>query len=582
MAKSSLLIFLILLGLLGSLSPMVSIYPYKIVVLLAGSLVLFYALSLISSKHMDYKLIQLTPLSILFILFLSWSALGYLYSADPEKSLYLTIQSLGAMLLYLGLILHIQRESQIETVLKILLCFGGVLALLGILQQFSFPFLKNPIHATNNSTSLFVHKNVFAGYLVSLIPLSCLVYLSSFSKIWKYIAGISFILFLTALGFSGSRGGQFVVMISLPAIMGYLILNKDLKRTMLLAQGIVVSIILHLVIESIAKKLELQINESGYMSLVNHLKEGSGAQWFNRILFWQGAWEIFKDHWLIGSGPISFALLFPKYLLNFNPIIKNQFLTSGAPPHAHNLFLQTASDSGLIGIGLMLTFLTIFYIRACKLFRVSSFEIRSTVFFFAIAVTCFLVHHMAEYNWPYPMFIYHFTFFIFVIDFTYRKQFDFKKINRPKTIAFILPTLGIIVIFFTLVSYTQYYKFHSILSERFPSGTNLQKLTSLIERAKQSCPRCDRPYIKIAMKLLATYRVNSEKKLLLLAKDELLEGRKLNPYNPHYMGYLGQVFAIEGDYGRGLSLLKEALRFNQTHHIAKLGLSAVELQRLDR
>ena len=48
------------------------------------------------------------------------------------------------------------------------------------------------------------------------------------------------------------------------------------------------------------------------------------------------------------------------------------------------------------------------------------------------------------------------------------------------------------------------------------------------------------------------------------------------------MGYLGQVFAIEGDYGRALHLLKEALRFNQTHHIAKLGLSAVELQRLDR
>ena len=189
---------------------------------------------------------------------------------------------------------------------------------------------------------------------------------------------------------------------------------------------------------------------------------------------------------------------------------------------------------------------------------------------------------MAEYNWPNPMFIYHFTFFVFAIDFTYRKQFDFKKINRQKTIAFILPTLGIIVIFFTLVSCTQYYKFHSILDERFPSGTNLQKLTSLIERAKQSCPRCDKPYMKMAMKLLATYRVNSEKKLLLLAKDELLEGRKLNPYNPHYMGYLGQVFAIEGDYGRGLRLLKEALRFNQTHHIAKLELSAVELQRLDR
>ena len=110
MVKFSLLIFLILLGLLGSLSPIVPISSHKIVVLLAGSLLLFYVLSLVSSKHKDSKLTQLTPLSILFLLFLSWSALGYLYSADPERSLYLTIQSLGAILMYLGLILHIQKE----------------------------------------------------------------------------------------------------------------------------------------------------------------------------------------------------------------------------------------------------------------------------------------------------------------------------------------------------------------------------------------------------------------------------------------------------------------------------------------
>ena len=235
MVKFSLLIFLILLGLLGSLSPIVPISPHKIVVLLAGSLLLFYVLSLVSSKHKDSKLTQLTPLSILFLLFLSWSALGYLYSADPERSLYLTIQSLGAILMYLGLILHIQKESQIETILKTLLCFGGVLALVGILQQFPLPVLKNPIaHTYNNSTSLFAHKNIFSGYLISLIPLSCLVYLSSFSKVWKYIAGTIFILFLIALGFSGSRGGQLVAIFSLSTIMGYLIFNKDRNSIILL------------------------------------------------------------------------------------------------------------------------------------------------------------------------------------------------------------------------------------------------------------------------------------------------------------------------------------------------------------
>ena len=121
---------------------------------------------------------------------------------------------------------------------------------------------------------------------------------------------------------------------------------------------------------------------------------------------------------------------------------------------------------------------------------------------------------------------------------------------------------------------------------RSSSNMNLQEFTSRIVSAKQSCPRCDRPYMEMGLNLLAAYRVNSEKKLLLLAKDELLEGRKLNPYNPYYMGYLGQVFVIEGDYGRALSILKEAFKFNQTHHVPirnmMMGLSAVERQRLDR
>ena len=322
------------------------------------------------------------------------------------------------------------------------------------------------------------------------------------------------------------------------------------------------------------------------------IKVGKGQQWVSRVLYWQGAWEIFKDHWLIGSGPNSFHLLFPKYWIDVIPVINKPIYLSGIPPHAHNLFAQTASDSGLIGIGLMLAFLTIFYMRAYKIFRFSSLENRSTIFFFTIAVTIFLVHHMAEYNWPGPMFIYHFTFFLFTIDFIYRKQFDSKKINQPKRATFILPTFGTIVIFFTLISCNQYYKFHSTISKSVPTNMNLQKFISLIEQAKQTCPQCDKPYMKMGINLLFRYKTDlvmfgkPDKKLLLRAKDELLEGRKLNPYSPYYMGHLAQIFAIEGNYSKALHLLKEALKFSRTHHIPNMmkrfGFSAVDLQRMDR
>ena len=580
MVKASLFFFLILLGFFGSWSPLISVPVYKIIVLTAGSALLFYIASLARWKHVDQKLIRLTPLSTLFLLFLFWSALGYLYSADPEKSLLLTVQSLSAILVYLGLTLHIQKESQTETILQTLLSFGGVIAFIGIIQQFPLSFLDNPISDNNNSTSLFIHRNVFAGYLVFLIPLSCLIYLSNFSKLWKGIAGISFVLCLTALMFSGSRGGQLVAILELLVIMGYLIFNTERKEAMNLVKGVAVSVALYLMIDLIVKDLGVQPSRTSILGLTT----GAGAwgQAFNRILFWQGAWEILKDHWLIGSGPLSFAVLFPKYFLAVTPIInRGSYYAGGAPPHAHNLFAQTASDSGLIGIGLMLAFLAIFYFRVCQLFLHSSLKTRSTVFFLTLAVTSFLFHHMVEYNWPGSMFIFNFTIFIFLIDFIKRKHFSFEKVSPPGRIFYVVPVAGIFVFFLTVASSIQYYKYYSAV-ESFSKGGSMHELVSLAAQAKQICPRCDRPYLRLAEDLLSRYKVNPDEKFIRLAKNELLKGRKLNPYNPQFDGYLAQILAIQGDYSQALRLFKEALKFNRTHNIAKLGLSPTQLRRMDQ
>ena len=583
MVKASLFFFLILLGFFGSGNALIPFPVYKLIVLTAGSALLFYIVSLARWKHVDQKLIRLTPLSTLFLLFLFWSALGYLYSATPEKSLLLTVQSLSAILVYLGLTLHIQKESQTETILQTLLSFGGVIAFIGIIQQFPLSFLDNPISLNNNSTSLFVHKNVFAGYLVFLIPLSCLIYLSNFSKLWKGIAGISFVLCLTALIFSGSRGGQLVAILELLVIMGYLIFNTERKEAMNLVIGIVVSVTLYLIITTATDScvlLDCRRHTLYEMTAMNYYDTGAWGQSLNRILFWQGAWEIFKDHWLIGSGPLSFAMLFPKYYITVTPIINSQTLVSGAPPHAHNLFAQIASDSGLIGIGLMLAFLAIFYFRVCQLFLHSSLKTQSTVFFLTLAVTSFLVHHMIEYNWLGSMFIFNFTIFIFLIDFIKRKHFSFEKVSPPGRIFYVVPVAGIFVFFLTVASSIQLYKYQSAV-ESFSKSGSMHELMSLAAQAKQICPRCDRPYLLLAELFLTRYNVNHDELFIRLAKNELLKGRKLNPYDPYFNAYLGQVLAIQGDYNQALRLFKEALKFNRTHKF-KLGFSPTQLRRMDQ
>ena len=109
----------------------------------------------------------------------------------------------------------------------------------------------------------------------------------------------------------------------------------------------------------------------------------------------------------------------------------------------------------------------------------------------------------------------------------------------------------------------------------------MHELVSLAEQAKQICPRCDRPYLRLAEDLLSRYKVNPDEKFIRLAKNELLKGRELNPYNPHFDGYLGQVLAIQGDYNQALRLFKEALKFNRTHKF-KLGFSPTQLRRMDQ
>ena len=580
MTKFSLFLFLTLLGLLGSWTPLNSIPAFKNVVLLAGSVLLFFITCLGKLKHTGSKLLKLTPLSLYFLLFLLWSALGFLYSADPEKSLWMTIQSLSAIVLYLGLTLYIEEKNQLENIFRVLLVIGGIIALIGIIQQFPIPLLDNPISRDNNSTSLFAHRNVFSGYLVLLMPLSCLGYFSDSTKLWKYVAGISLILILTAVGFSGSRGGQLVAIFELVAIFGYQILKKNYKATMPLLQGIIISMVLYSIIDLIVKDFDVTPNRTSLPDLITGVE--AWGQSLNRVLFWQGALEIFKEHWLIGSGPLSFAILFPKYYIHVTPILNGQTLSSGIPPHAHNLFLQTASDSGLIGIGLLLTFLTFFYLRTYKLFINSDLKIQPTIFYIALAVTSFLLHGLVEYNWPSSMFIYHFTIFIFTISFIEKNKFPQEVINASTGFINNAPALGTLFVFLTLIPTIQFYKYENFHNKSLFKEINFAEFQSLMMQAKQICPRCDRTHMKIAKKLLTRHRANPDNNILNAAKNELIEGRKLNPYNPHYMGYLGQILAIQGDYDQALELIKEAAKYNRTHHITKLGLSRVQLLGIDR
>jgi len=179
------------------------------------------------------------------------------------------------------------------------------------------------------------------------------------------------------------------------------------------------------------------------------------------------------------------------------------------------------------------------------------------------------------------MFIFNFTIFIFLIDLIQRKHFPFEKVSPPGRFFYVLPAAGIFIFFLTVASSIQYYNYHSTV-DNFYKSENMHELVSLTAQANKICPRCYKPYLRLAEDLLSRYKVNPDEKFIRLAKNELLKGRKLNPYDPRFDGYLSQILAIQGNYKEALRLVKEVLRFNKTHNIAKLGLSTTQLRRMDQ
>ena len=101
-----------------------------------------------------------------------------------------------------------------------------------------------------------------------------------------------------------------------------------------------VSCFLFLVFASI---IFLQLGGSNNEKLTD-LLISSRSSWQSRLMIWQSAVEILKNHWLFGIGPG----LFQKYYLEYQKYFSVPYL-EWAVPQPHNLFLAWWLQAGLAG-----------------------------------------------------------------------------------------------------------------------------------------------------------------------------------------------------------------------------------------
>ncbi len=325
-----------------------------------------------------------------------------------------------------------------------------------------------------------------------------------------------------------------------------------------LALGFFISVVFYQLISYLLPSPEIE-----RYGLFQFLKDGTTTEGtlFFRILCWKVAWHIIMDHWLIGSGPWSYESLFPKYLSDTNSSWRLETFTE-IIPHAHNLYLQIACESGLIGLIIFMGVIVLPGRRVWLRFRQSPTPIRGKIFFVALAVAGFLTHNLVEVNWIISTFIYHFTILIFILDFYDRRNFTESKASVPSQRKVLLLVTGVcagLALIFLYKFYTyERIMFHEVLEVR-----NAAELEEPVRRAAAVCPRCAFPHLAMTAALLYEYGREPRPQLLVRAETSLKRAAETGTLNPGYLIYLSQVLIHQGRLNEAQEALSQAKKYHR-------------------
>jgi len=215
-------------------------------------------------------------------------------------------------------------------------------------------------------TGTFINRNQLAGYLSMVIPLSVGFLFSR--KAWQrgqysgwrhqltsldgktLLIGFSVVVMILGLLFSASRMGIASLLLSF-SLFSFLFRGHEKRqrfsKTSMLILGLAILW---------AAWIGLDAVISRFFTATEDFK--------TRLNIWVDTFQIFKDFTLLGSGLGTFLQIFPMY---------RSFHTRGLVTHAENDFLQLASETGIIGIGLLVGLFVYLFIRAVSGIRSLSY-----------------------------------------------------------------------------------------------------------------------------------------------------------------------------------------------------------------
>jgi O-antigen ligase len=536
---------------------------------------IFLVLEVLQWKRRDPKLTRFSPISISLLLFYGWGAAGYFYTGSLDASYPSIVQYWGVMFLFLGLTLYVKDETDLHSLLWIGLLCSAVHSLSVVFQIIP----ANWALETTDTVTHFRNKNIFSSYILFFPPLALFLRSYSYSRISRFTANFLFVLIMVVFWLAGSKGGEGAIIIELLIISLYFLYKNDRQGLKSLVVLVLVSIILYHSLIFISNKSSIVMRSVASTSSISSFSQGGSLD--QRLYYWQGTWGIIKDYWLTGTGPSTFNLVAPLYLAMIeDPLHAADARYRGFamdPSHAHNLYLQFASELGIVGFGLFFLLIYFIYTKSYSHFRDNIRHRHGLNFFVLVSITGYLLHGLFEYNWGYAEYIYTFTILVFIVDFTIRNNSE--HTSEPKRYYFFgfpIALCALILIGGTVLSKYFFY-LKAIKSTNIPANQTSVILEKNITRAKEFCINCGEPSLIIGNSFLQQYYSTHSFSFLKSSHHEFETALEKNFLDLRFLPYLIQTYTLQGSFKKAKEICHKLFKYQKYEHNARSNYSAIIL-----
>ncbi len=357
----------------------IAFYPYLLRIFNPPKELIFNFLVIAGLMFWGFKMVDeekikviSTPLNLPIFAFIIIGLLSLLWSNSPKVSLLELPLFLVGPLLFFIVANNISEERQINCLLYTALIVSSILGVYGILQYngIDFYFWKANI-GRHMVFGLFGNVNYFAEYLIVPLPLAISLFFTTRNRTNKILLLIGILTMGGSLILTFTRGSYLAIGIS-SFFMLFLYLVTRGKGFIKEHKKIFIFILSLIILATFLFALPNPLNEPG--TVISKIKSRISISQLTkdtslkrREAIWGFTTLMIKDHPILGSGLGTFKYNSLSYQAKFFNLGENRHLYPyGIADKAHNEYLQLWAELGLIGLGIFIWIIIVYFRSGIK------------------------------------------------------------------------------------------------------------------------------------------------------------------------------------------------------------------------